>query len=45
MKYVKKFIDVNGKQMAYVDEGSGDTVLFLHGIPLHHTYGETLPLM
>ena len=33
MKYVKKFIDVNGKQMAYVDEGSGDTVLFLHGNP------------
>ena len=33
MKYEKKFIDVNGKQMAYVDEGSGDTVLFLHGNP------------
>ena len=33
MKYVKKFIDVNGKQMAYVDEGSGDTVLFLHRNP------------
>ena len=33
MKYVKKFIDVNGKKMAYVDEGSGDTVLFLHGNP------------
>ena len=33
MKYEKKFTDVNGKQMAYVDEGSGDTVLFLHGNP------------
>tara|TARA_Y100001968_G_C19374215_1_gene726715 strand:- start:505 stop:1368 length:864 start_codon:yes stop_codon:yes gene_type:complete len=33
MKYEKKFTDVNGKQMAYIDEGSGDTVLFLHGNP------------
>ena len=33
MKYEKKFTDVNGKQMAYVDEGLGDTVLFLHGNP------------
>ncbi len=33
MKYDKKFTDVNGKQMAYIDEGSGDTVLFLHGNP------------
>ena len=33
MKYKKKFTDVNGKMMAYIDEGSGDTVLFLHGNP------------
>ena len=33
MKYDKKFADVNGKKMAYIDEGSGDTVLFLHGNP------------
>ena len=33
MKYEKKFTDVNGKKMAYIDEGSGDTVLFLHGNP------------
>ena len=33
MKYDKKFTDVKGKQMAYVDEGTGDTVLFLHGNP------------
>ncbi len=33
MKYDKKFTDVNGKQMAYIDEGTGDTVLFLHGNP------------
>ncbi len=33
MKYDKKFTDVNRKKMAYIDEGSGDTVLFLHGNP------------
>tara|TARA_B100000686_G_scaffold104792_1_gene111994 strand:- start:946 stop:1809 length:864 start_codon:yes stop_codon:yes gene_type:complete len=33
MKYTKKFTEVEGKNMAYVDEGSGDTVLFLHGNP------------
>ena len=33
MKYIKKFTEVEGKNMAYVDEGSGDTVLFLHGNP------------
>ena len=26
-------MEVSGKSMAYVDEGSGDTVLFLHGNP------------
>ncbi len=29
----KQFKTVNGKQMAYHDVGSGDTVLFLHGNP------------
>ena len=29
----KKSIQVNGKQMAYVDVGQGDPVLFLHGNP------------
>ena len=33
MKYKKRFMEVNGKSMAYVDKGSGDTVLFLHGNP------------
>lgn len=31
MNYVKKFVDVNGHAMAYVDEGYGDPVVFLHG--------------
>jgi|TARA_B100000959_G_scaffold143728_1_gene150870 haloalkane dehalogenase len=33
MKYKKKYAEVKSKKMAYVDEGSGDTVLFLHGNP------------
>jgi haloalkane dehalogenase len=32
-KYVKKKIEVLGKQMAYIDEGSGDPIVFLHGKP------------
>ena len=33
MKYTKKFKSVRDKKMAYVDEGNGDTFLFLHGNP------------
>ena len=33
MKYKKKFKSVRDKKMAYVDEGNGDTFLFLHGNP------------
>ena len=33
MKYTKKFKEVRNKTMAYVDEGNGDTFLFLHGNP------------
>jgi len=33
MPYEKKFIDVNGRKIAYVDEGSGDTIVLLHGNP------------
>src|SRR5258705_9264144 len=29
----KKFVDVLGRQMAYVDIGSGDPIVFLHGNP------------
>lgn len=31
--YVKKFKTVLGKKMAYVDEGKGDPIVFLHGNP------------
>ncbi|MFT5482212.1 MAG: haloalkane dehalogenase [Halieaceae bacterium] len=33
MKYSKKTVEVNGRQMAYVDEGEGDPIVFLHGNP------------
>ncbi|PZD75153.1 Haloalkane dehalogenase [Acaryochloris thomasi RCC1774] len=31
--FEKKFVEVNGSKMAYVDEGEGPVVLFLHGNP------------
>lgn len=31
MPYEKKFIEVNGRRMAYVDEGVGDPIVFMHG--------------
>ena len=33
MIYQKKFTDVDGKQIAYVDEGAGDPIVLLHGNP------------
>ena len=33
MPYEKKFTEVNGRRIAYVDEGSGDPVVLLHGNP------------
>lgn len=33
MPYEKKYVEVNGSNMAYVDEGEGPVVLFLHGNP------------
>ena len=31
--YDKKFVKIKGKQMAYVDKGEGDPIVFLHGNP------------
>lgn len=31
--YQHKFIDIFGSKMAYIDEGRGDPILFLHGQP------------
>ena len=33
MKYTKKYKDIKESKMAFIDEGSGDTFLFLHGNP------------
>ncbi|MBC8341315.1 MAG: haloalkane dehalogenase [Proteobacteria bacterium] len=32
-RYGKKYIEVNGKSMAYIDVGEGDPIVFLHGNP------------
>jgi haloalkane dehalogenase len=29
----KSYTDVNGHQMAYIDDGEGDPIVFLHGNP------------
>ncbi|HAS28923.1 MAG TPA: haloalkane dehalogenase, partial [Alcanivorax sp.] len=33
MPYQKHFQDVDGKRIAYVDEGEGDPIVLLHGNP------------
>lgn len=32
-RYTKKTAEILGKRMAYIDEGSGDPIVFLHGNP------------
>ena len=32
-RYEKKKVDVSGSEMAYVEVGSGDPIVFLHGNP------------
>jgi len=32
-RYEKQFKTINGKQMAYIEEGTGDPIVFLHGNP------------
>nr|ADI18505.1 predicted hydrolases or acyltransferases (alpha/beta hydrolase superfamily) [uncultured gamma proteobacterium HF4000_19M20] len=32
-KYEKKYLEILGKKMAFVDEGQGDPTVFLHGNP------------
>ena len=33
MHYQKKLRTIKGKQIAYIDEGSGDPIVLLHGNP------------
>ena len=32
-RYERKLITIKGRQMAYVDEGQGDAIVFQHGNP------------
>ena len=32
-RYTKKFVEVNGVRMAYIEAGTGDPIIFLHGNP------------
>ncbi len=32
-RYTKKYASIRGKQMAYIEEGEGDPIVFLHGNP------------
>ena len=32
-KMTKKYMEILGKRMAYIDEGSGQSIVFLHGNP------------
>ncbi len=34
MPYEKRYETVNGKRMAYVESGTGDPIVFLHGNPM-----------
>src|SRR5262245_64078146 len=41
----KKFIDVDSWRVAYIDEGSGEPVLLLHGRPFHSfEWRDVIPL-
>lgn len=33
MTYKKKYLEIKGKRIAYIDEGEGDPIVFLHGNP------------
>ena len=41
MSAKKKYIEILGKKMAYIDHGEGDSIVFLHGNPLLLFCGET----
>lgn len=42
----KRYIDVGGRRIAYVDEGSGEPLLLLHGCPFHaYEWRDVIPLL
>lgn len=32
--FESKYLEINGNRMHYVEEGAGDPILFLHGVPM-----------
>lgn len=46
MKYQKKFQQVDGKRIAYVETGEGDPIVFLHGNPTSsYLWRNVMPLL
>src|SRR5262245_1620087 len=42
----KKFIDIDSWRVAYIDEGSGEPVILLHGCPFHSfEWRDVIPLL
>ncbi len=42
--FESRFIEVNGDKIHYIDEGEGDPVLFVHGVPdSSHTWRNVIP--
>ncbi len=42
----KRYIDVGGSRIAYIDEGEGEPVLLLHGCPFHgYEWKDVIPLL
>ena len=37
----KKFLEINGRRMAYIDEGEGAPIVFAHGNPTSSYRGAT----
>src|SRR5687768_14218588 len=33
--YTKRYVEVLGRTMAYIESGTGDPIVFLHGNPMH----------
>ena len=45
-RYNKKFATINGKKMAYIDEGEGDPIIFQHGNPTSsYLWRNIMPLL
>lgn len=42
----KQYIEVNGRRIAYIDQGEGEPLLLLHGCPFHgYEWKDVIPLL